>query len=64
MKQRYDAVNSQLGSLETRMDRMSRDQASPQGTPTRVTEEVTNPGKRSKNRKNSRMIQIDALTLG
>ena len=27
MKQRYDAVNSQLGSLETRMDRMSRDQA-------------------------------------
>ena len=27
MKQRYDAVNSQLGSLETRMDTMSRDQA-------------------------------------
>ena len=27
MKQRYDAVNSQLGSLETRMDAMSRDQA-------------------------------------
>ena len=27
MKQRYDAVNSQLGSLETRRDRMSRDQA-------------------------------------
>ena len=27
MKQRYDAVNSQLGSLETRMDPMSRDQA-------------------------------------
>ena len=27
MKQRYDAVNSQLGSLETRMDKMSRDQA-------------------------------------
>ena len=26
MKQRYDAVNSQLGSLETRMDTMSRDQ--------------------------------------
>ena len=26
-KQRYDAVNSQLGSLETRMDTMSRDQA-------------------------------------
>ena len=27
MKQRYDAVSSQLGSLETRMDTMSRDQA-------------------------------------
>ena len=27
MKHRYDAVNSQLGSLETRMDTMSRDQA-------------------------------------
>ena len=27
MKQRYDAVNSQLGSLETRMDTMRRDQA-------------------------------------
>ena len=27
MKQRYDAVNSQLGSLETRMDTMSRHQA-------------------------------------
>ena len=27
IKQRYDAVNSQLGSLETRMDTMSRDQA-------------------------------------
>ena len=27
MKQRYDAVNSQLGSLETRMDTVSRDQA-------------------------------------
>ena len=27
MKQRYDAVKSQLGSLETRMDTMSRDQA-------------------------------------
>ena len=27
MKQRYDAVNSQLGSLETRMDTRSRDQA-------------------------------------
>ena len=27
MKQRYDAVNSQLGSLETRMDTMSRDHA-------------------------------------
>ena len=27
MKQRYDAVNSQLGSLKTRMDTMSRDQA-------------------------------------
>ena len=27
MKQRYDAVNSHLGSLETRMDTMSRDQA-------------------------------------
>ena len=27
MKQRNDAVNSQLGSLETRMDTMSRDQA-------------------------------------
>ena len=27
MKQRYDAVISQLGSLETRMDTMSRDQA-------------------------------------
>ena len=27
MKQRYDAVNSQLGILETRMDMMSRDQA-------------------------------------
>ena len=27
MKQRYDAVNSQLRSLETRMDTMSRDQA-------------------------------------
>ena len=27
MKQRHDAVNSQLGSLETRMDAMSRDQA-------------------------------------
>ena len=26
-KQRYDAVNSQLGSLETRMDTMSREQA-------------------------------------
>ena len=26
-KQRYDSVNSQLGSLETRMDTMSRDQA-------------------------------------
>ena len=26
-KQRYDAVNSQLGSLETRMDSMSREQA-------------------------------------
>ena len=27
MKQRYDALNSQLGSLETRVDTMSRDQA-------------------------------------
>ena len=27
IKQRYDAVNSQLGSLETRMDTMRRDQA-------------------------------------
>ena len=27
MKQRYDPVNSQLGSLETRMYTMSRDQA-------------------------------------
>ena len=27
MKQRYDAVNSQLGSLETRMGTMSRDHA-------------------------------------
>ena len=27
MKQRYDAVDSQLGSLETRMDTMSWDQA-------------------------------------
>ena len=27
MKQRYDAVNCQLGSLETRMDTMSREQA-------------------------------------
>ena len=27
MKQRYDAVNSQLGSLETRVDTMSREQA-------------------------------------
>ena len=27
MKQWYDAVNSQLGSLETRMDTMGRDQA-------------------------------------
>ena len=27
MKQRYEAVNSQLGSLETRLDTMSRDQA-------------------------------------
>ena len=27
MKQRYDAVNSQLGNLETRMDTMNRDQA-------------------------------------
>ena len=27
MKQRYDAVNSQLGSLETRLDTMRRDQA-------------------------------------
>ena len=27
MKQRYDAVNTQLGSLETRMYTMSRDQA-------------------------------------
>ena len=27
MKQRYDAVNSQLGSLETRMETMRRDQA-------------------------------------
>ena len=27
MKQQYDAVNSQLGSLETRMDTMNRDQA-------------------------------------
>ena len=27
MKQRFDAVNSKLGSLETRMDTMSRDQA-------------------------------------
>ena len=27
MKQRYDAVNRQLGSLETRMDTMRRDQA-------------------------------------
>ena len=27
MKQRYDAVNSQLGSLETRMNTMSRDQS-------------------------------------
>ena len=27
MKKRYDAVNSQLGSLETRMDTMRRDQA-------------------------------------
>ena len=27
MKQRYDSVNSQLGSLETRMDTMRRDQA-------------------------------------
>ena len=27
MKQQYDAVNSQLGSLETRMDTMSRDKA-------------------------------------
>ena len=27
MKQRYDTVNSKLGSLQTRMDTMSRDQA-------------------------------------
>ena len=27
MKQRYDTVNSELGSLETRMDTMSKDQA-------------------------------------
>ena len=27
MKQRYGVVNSQLGSLETRMDTTSRDQA-------------------------------------
>ena len=27
MKQRYDTVNSKLGSLETRIDAMSRDQA-------------------------------------
>ena len=27
MKKRYDAVNSQLGSLETRMNTMRRDQA-------------------------------------
>ena len=27
MKQRYDAVNTQLGCLETRMETMSRDQA-------------------------------------
>ena len=27
MKQRYDTMNSKLGSLETRMDTMSRDQA-------------------------------------
>ena len=27
MKQRYDTVNSKLGSLETRMDTMSKDQA-------------------------------------
>ena len=27
MKQRYDTVNSKIGSLETRMDKMSRDQA-------------------------------------
>ena len=27
IKQRYDAVNSQLGSLETRIDTMSKDQA-------------------------------------
>ena len=27
MKQRYDTVNSKLGSLETRIDTMSRDQA-------------------------------------
>ena len=27
MKQRYDTVNSKLGSLETRMDTISRDQA-------------------------------------
>ena len=33
-------------------------------TPTRVTEEATNPEKLSKNRKNSRIIQTDALTLG
>ena len=26
-KQRYDTVNSKLGSLKTRMDTMSRDQA-------------------------------------
>ena len=29
-----------------------------------VTEEVANPGKLSKNRRNSRMSQTDALILG
>ena len=126
MKKRYDAVNSQLGSLETRMDSMRRDQAEKscaiqakldailrnstsqdkpvtdrtqstrvdfverqrnkrestplpltrdaaitapggggaQRTLTRATEEMENQGKLSKNRKNSRMIQTDALILG
>ena len=75
MKQRYDAVTSQLGSLETRMDTMSRDQAESScaiqakldailRNSTSQDSPAAERTQGKKKRKKSRMIQMDALTLG